>query len=54
MKQLVVLIEPNGVGKRTTARRFVENYVHSAYVDSDWCRFMNPFEFTETTIRTIK
>lgn len=53
MKQLVVIIGPNGVGKSTTAKKFVERCMNSAYVDSDWCRVMNPFEFTEITKQTI-
>ena len=53
MKQLIVIIGPNGVGKSTTARAFVERYANTAYVDSDWCRVMNPFEFTEITKGTI-
>ncbi len=53
MKQLIVIIGPNGVGKSTTARNIVERYENTAYVDSDWCRVMNPFEFTEVTKETI-
>ncbi len=53
MKQLVVIIGPNGVGKSTTTRNIVERYENTAYVDSDWCRVMNPFDFTETTKETI-
>lgn len=53
MKQLIVIIGPNGVGKSTTAKKIVEQCAKTAYVDSDWCRVMNPFEFTETTKQTI-
>ena len=53
MKQLIVIIGPNGVGKSTTAKAYVDHYTQTAYVDSDWCRVMNPFDFTETTIQTI-
>lgn len=53
MKQLIVIIGPNGVGKSTTAMEFVTQNSHTAYVDSDWCRVMNPFEFTETAKLTI-
>lgn len=52
MKRLVVIIGPNAVGKSTTAKRFVEKYSKTAYVDSDWCRFMNPFIFSEVTKKT--
>lgn len=53
MKQLIVLIGPNAVGKTTAAKKIVELYEHVAYVDSDWCRVMNPFVFSETTKETI-
>jgi adenylate kinase family enzyme len=49
MKQLIIIIGPNGVGKSTTAKKIVEQFEKTAYVDSDWCRVMNPFAFTETT-----
>lgn len=53
MKQLIVIIGPNGVGKTTTAKKIVEQYDNVAFVDSDWCRVMNPFSFTESTKETI-
>lgn len=53
MKQLIVIIGSNGVGKTTTAEKIVEQYENVAYVDSDWCRVMNPFAFTEATKVTI-
>lgn len=53
MKQLIVIIGPNGVGKTTTAKKIVELYENVAYVDSDWCRVMNPFVFTDSTKETI-
>ena len=53
MKKLIVIIGPNGVGKSTTARNIVERYENTAYVDSDWCRVMNPFSLTEKTKQTV-
>ena len=53
MKQLIVLIGPNGVGKSTTARQLVEECDRVAYVDSDWCRVMNPFTFSKIKKETI-
>jgi len=53
MKQLIVIIGPNGVGKTTTAKKIVEQYKNVAYVDSDWCRVINPFVFSESTKETI-
>ncbi len=49
MKKLLTIIGPNGVGKSTTAKMFVEQNAHTAYVDAEWCRQMNPFVFTEET-----
>ncbi len=54
MKQLIVIIGPNGVGKSTTAKEIIKQCANTAYVDSDWCRMMNPFEFTETTKVTVE
>ena len=53
MKQLIVIIGPNGVGKSTTAKSIVSQHERCAYVDSDWCRAMNPFEFTNITKQTV-
>ena len=53
MKRLIVIIGPNAVGKTTTARCLVEELPKTAYVDSDWCRFINPFQFTEITKQTV-
>ena len=53
MKQLIIIIGPNGVGKSTTAKSIVSQYERCAYVDSDWCRAMNPFEFTNITKQTV-
>ena len=53
MKRLVVIVGPNAVGKTTTAKCLVDKLPKTAYVDSDWCRFMNPFQFTEITKQTV-
>lgn len=53
MKELIVLIGPNGVGKSTVAENIVRIHEKSAFVDSDWCRVINPFEITEITKRII-
>ena len=53
MKKVIVLIGPNGVGKTTTAKAIIDLKSRSAMVDSDWCRFMNPFMFTDTTRQTV-
>lgn len=53
MKRLIVIVGPNAVGKTTTAMCLVEKLSRIAYVDSDCCRVMNPFPFTEITKQTI-
>ena len=53
MKKLIVIVGPNAVGKTTTAKCLVEKLSRTAYVDSDWCRCMNPFPFSEMTKQTV-
>lgn len=53
MKRLIVIVGPNAVGKTTTAKCLVEKLSKTAYVDSDWCRCMNPFQFSEITKQTV-
>lgn len=53
MKKLIVIVGPNGVGKSTTAMKIKEQYLRSAFVDSDWCRVMNPFSLSNITKKTV-
>ncbi len=53
MKRLIVIIGPNGVGKSTTAQSLLNQISRSAYVDSDWCRVINPFPATDETRKAI-
>lgn len=53
MTQLIVILGPNGVGKSTTAMKIKDQYSGSAFVDSDWCRVMNPFPLTDITTETV-
>ena len=53
MKQLIVIIGANAVGKSSTAKKIVEQYQRSAFVDSDWCRVINPFILTDITKETV-
>lgn len=39
--------------KKYHSEKEVEQFEKTAYVDSDWCRVMNPSTFTETTKQTI-
>ncbi|MBQ7792457.1 MAG: hypothetical protein IJ367_03070, partial [Clostridia bacterium] len=43
MKTLLVITGPNGVGKSTCAEGLMQSLPKSIYIDSDWCRAMNPF-----------
>lgn len=52
-KNLIVIIGPNGVGKSSVAKSLLSHYPKSAFVDSDWCRVINPFPFTEVTKETV-
>lgn len=53
MKQLIVIVGPNAIGKSTTAEKIVELNPKSAFIDSDWCRVMNPFPLTDVTKETV-
>ena len=52
-KKLIVIIGPNGVGKSSAAKKLVTHCSKSAFVDSHWCRVMNPFPFTEGTKKVV-
>jgi len=53
VKTLLFVCGPNGVGKTTVCRYLVENTAHTAYVDSDACRLMNPFVLDDVSIPVI-
>lgn len=53
MKKLLFICGPNGIGKTTICKEIIRNLPKSAYVDSDPCRFMNPFILNGETIPTI-
>ena len=53
MKNLLFLCGPNGIGKTTISKEIVRQLPNTAYVDSDPCRFMNPFILSDETIPTI-
>jgi len=52
-KRLITIVGANGVGKTTTSNALLQMRAHSAYVDADWCRAVNPFQFTEKTKETV-
>lgn len=53
MKQLIVILGSNGVGKSTTSKAILGKLSRSAYVDAEWCRAINPFSFTVKTKRAV-
>ena len=53
MKNLLFLCGPNGIGKTTVSRQIIQMCPHTAHVDSDPCRLMNPFDLNDDTIPTI-
>ncbi len=53
MKKLIGIFGPNGVGKSTTAKAFMQQNTKCAYVDADWCRAINPFAFTPFTKKAV-
>jgi len=49
MKTLIFIHGPNGVGKSTTCKRLFRRLPHSSWLDSEWCRMINPFDLTPET-----
>ncbi len=43
MKTILLILGPNAVGKSKSAQALLGLLPHSALVDSDWCRAMNPY-----------
>jgi ribose 1,5-bisphosphokinase PhnN len=46
MKMLIFIHGPNGVGKSTTCARLFRRLPHASWLDSEWCRMINPFDLT--------
>ena len=53
MKRLILVCGANGIGKSTACRNLVEIFPPSAYIDSDYCRFMNPFSFSKEEVAVV-
>ena len=53
MKNFLFLCGPKGIGKTTICKSILNQLPGSAYVDSDDCRMMNPFNLDDGTIPTI-
>lgn len=48
-QRMITIVGANGVGKTTISKSLLLMCPHSTYVDADWCRAINPFQFTEAT-----
>jgi broad-specificity NMP kinase len=46
MKKLIFIHGPNGTGKTTACRVLHDKLSHSALLESEWARKINPFHFT--------
>lgn len=53
MKRLILICGPNGVGKSTVCRELTGRLGHTAFIDSDACRFMVPFSFSQEEVSVI-
>lgn len=54
MKTVLFICGSNGIGKTTICKAMVKQLPHSAYVDTDPCRFINPNVLDDETIPTIR
>ena len=53
MKKLILVCGANGVGKSTACKALTKKLPKSAFIDSDYCRYMNPFSFTNEEINIV-
>lgn len=53
-RTLLCILGAPGIGKNTICRELLTLRPGSAWVDSDWCRQMNPFALDDGTIPTIR
>jgi len=47
MKKLIFICGASGIGKSTICKKLYKTLHNTALVDSDHCRLMNPFTFTD-------
>jgi len=53
MKRLILVCGANGIGKSTACKNLVEIFPSSAYIDSDYCRYMSPFSFSKEEMAVV-
>ena len=53
MKNLILICGANGIGKSTACKVLNERLFYSSFIDSDYCRYMNPFSFSEEKIQIV-
>ena len=51
MKKLILLSGSPCVGKTTVGQYLFERYDNSAYLDGDWCWYVNPFSVADPRLR---
>ncbi|MEA4831148.1 hypothetical protein SDC9_121574 [bioreactor metagenome] len=50
MKNLILILGANGIGKSTISAQLLRLLPNSAYIDSDYCRMMNPAQLNDETV----
>ena len=53
VKRLILICGANGIGKSTACKALAETLGQTAYIDSDYCRFMYPFSFTQEEVAVV-
>ncbi|MCL2671746.1 MAG: AAA family ATPase [Clostridiales bacterium] len=53
MKNLILICGASGIGKSTACKALTEVLPNTAFIDSDYCRYMNPFGFTQEEIQIV-
>lgn len=54
MKRLILICGANGIGKSTVSRALLQSLPKSAYIDSEYCCAIHPFELTADTVQLFK
>jgi len=54
MKKLIFICGASGIGKSTICRALNRTMQQSAFVDSDYCRMINPFEFSDEIKKVVE